>query len=144
MSTTSYDAPSSAEQTIIGASVKVEGEFESQGDIIVEGVLNGSLKTKQYLQIGSNAKITANIFAQSAQIAGNVKGNIHVNDTLKLLSTAHILGDVQTSKLIIEEGAIFNGKCSMGQGTNSQMSFSSTASNETPETDASDASADEA
>ena len=100
-------------ETIIGPSVKVEGNFAGEGNVIVEGILKGTLKTKQNLKVGSGAKISANIQAQNAIIAGEVKGNIKVGEKIELKSTAKIFGDIDCKTLAIENGALFQGKCSM-------------------------------
>lgn len=99
-------------QTIIGASVQVEGDFDGKGDVVVEGKLKGNLKTAQNVTVGSQAVIEASIQAKSAHIAGTVKGNIHVDDSLEITKTAKIHGDVVAKIIAIEAGAQFNGNCS--------------------------------
>lgn len=100
-------------ETIIGPSVKLEGEFEGNGDIIVEGVVLGNLKTKNNLRIGKNAKIKADIEAQNAYIAGEVSGSLKIQGGLELTSTAKVIGDVEVKMIAIEKGAYFNGKINM-------------------------------
>ena len=100
-------------ETIIGPSVKVEGDFVGEGNVIVEGLVNGSLKTSKSVVVSENAKITANIMAGSAKVAGEVNGNIKVQDRLDLAATAKVLGDIEANIITIEAGAKFNGKCSM-------------------------------
>jgi len=100
-------------ETIIGPSVKVEGEFAGDGDVIVEGIVIGTLKTKNHLRIGNEAKVQAEISAASAFIAGEVNGNITVEEDLELKSTAKVHGDIVCSQISIEKGAAINGKISM-------------------------------
>lgn len=100
-------------ETIIGPSVKVEGNFTGEGNVIVEGILKGTLKTKQNLRVGAGAKIGANIQAQNAIIAGEIKGNIKAVEKIELKSTAKIFGDLDCKTLSIENGALFQGKCCM-------------------------------
>ncbi|MDD5749427.1 MAG: polymer-forming cytoskeletal protein [Patescibacteria group bacterium] len=107
-------APSSkGVETIIGPSVKVEGDFKGEGDLIIEGVLIGNIKTKNNLKIGTNAIIQANISANNAFISGKVKGNIHIKGKLELSSTALVLGDVKTQVLSMESGALIKGNIDM-------------------------------
>jgi len=101
-------------ETIIGPSVKVKGEFNGQGDIIVEGVLEGSLKTGNRLRVGDKAKIKASIEAKDSSISGEVTGNIKIKGFLELTTTARITGDVEAGMLSIEKGAQINGRISMG------------------------------
>lgn len=103
-------------ETVIGSSVKVKGDFNGQGNIIVEGAVDGSLKTNGRLEVGKTAKITANIEAKEAKIGGQVSGNVKIKGFLEITATAKIFGDIETSGLSIERGAIFNGKCVMAAG----------------------------
>ncbi len=104
-------------ETIIGPSVKVEGDFASKGNVTVEGAVYGTLKTDKDLKVGVNAKISANILAANAFIAGEVKGNVKVTNKLELTDTSKIFGDVDAKTLVVAAGAILNGKCSMCQET---------------------------
>ncbi|MEI6597158.1 MAG: polymer-forming cytoskeletal protein [bacterium] len=104
-------------ETVIGPSVKVKGDFNGQGNIIVEGTVDGSLKTNGNLEVGKTAKITANVEAKEAKIGGQVSGNVKIKGFLEITATAKIFGDIETSGLSIERGAIFNGKCIMATGT---------------------------
>ncbi|OGM89173.1 hypothetical protein A3J77_00635 [Candidatus Wolfebacteria bacterium RBG_13_41_7] len=104
-------------ETIIGPSVKVKGNFQGEGNIIIEGTVEGNVKTSQNLLVGNKAKITANVEAGEAKIGGEIMGNIKVKGYLELAATAKILGDIEAAQVSIERGAIFNGKCSMPGGS---------------------------
>ena len=101
-------------ETIIAASVKVEGDFASQGNVLIEGVVEGSLKTESDLRVGERARIAADVSAQNAVIAGEIRGNLTVSERLELESTARVHGDVKTKVLIVASGATINGRVSMG------------------------------
>lgn len=100
-------------ETIIGASIKVKGNFQGQGDIVIEGFLEGSLKTEANLFIGSKAKVSANVESKDATINGEVRGNIKTKGYLALGSAAKIFGDIHYNELSIEKGAIINGQLLM-------------------------------
>ncbi|MFA5127084.1 MAG: polymer-forming cytoskeletal protein [Patescibacteria group bacterium] len=100
-------------ETIIGPSVKVEGDFRGEGDLIIEGMLIGSLQTKNNLKIGQNAVVEASIKANNAFISGKVKGNITVKGKLEITGTAVILGDIKTQIISIESGALLQGNLAM-------------------------------
>ena len=100
-------------ETVIGPSVKVEGDFVSKGNIIVEGHISGSVKTTRNLRVGEHAIIQANIEAANAIIAGTVEGNIAIVENLEILSSAQVSGDVTTSRISIQDGAHFSGNCKM-------------------------------
>ena len=99
-------------ETIIGPSIKVRGNFHGQGNIIIEGIVEGSVKTNNNLLVVKKAKITASIEAKEAKIGGEINGNIKVLGYLEITSSAKIFGDVEASEISIERGAIINGKCS--------------------------------
>jgi cytoskeletal protein CcmA (bactofilin family) len=97
-------------ETIIGASIKVKGNFHGQGNIVVEGQLEGNLRTEANLFIGEKAKVVANIEANDAIINGEVKGALKIHQYLALGPTAKIFGDINYSEISIEKGAIINGQ----------------------------------
>lgn len=101
-------------ETVIAASVKLEGDFQSQGNVLIEGVVEGSLKTERDLRVGERARISADVFAANATIAGEVRGNVVVAERLELEPTARLHGDVRTKILVVASGATVNGKLAMG------------------------------
>ncbi|HCC22763.1 TPA: hypothetical protein DF272_01130 [Candidatus Falkowbacteria bacterium] len=107
------DQTPQAEDTIIGNTIKIEGDLVSNGNIIVEGEVVGTLKTDRSLRIGAAAKVKADIKAAEALIAGEVSGNIDIDGKLELTASAKVSGDVKAKILSIESGASFNGSCSM-------------------------------
>ncbi|MFA6215300.1 MAG: polymer-forming cytoskeletal protein [Patescibacteria group bacterium] len=102
-------------ETIIGPSVQVEGNFVANGDIIIEGVVSGSIKTEKNLRVGAGAKIYADIAAANALIAGEIQGNIKIKDNLELTNTAKVFGDIKTQVLTVAAGAALIGKCIAGE-----------------------------
>jgi len=108
----SSESPSA--ETIIGPSVKVEGDLNAVGNVIVEGFVNGKLSSDKDITIGSEAEVTADIKANNATIAGVVKGTISVTGHLTLESTAKISGDIKTGTISVKNGAEMNGQLSMG------------------------------
>lgn len=110
-------------ETIIGPTVKLDGDFIGQGDIIVEGIVNGNIKTKKYLRIDENAEINAEIEAGDAYISGVVNGNIKVIGKLEITGTAKVKGDIETSIISVESGALINGKLEM-KGANESIGHS--------------------
>lgn len=101
--------------TIIAAGVKVEGDFQSQGNLIIEGEVMGSVKTSADLFVGEKAKIHASVSAANAKVSGEIRGNLKVKDRLELGPVSRISGDVKTKILIVEAGAVVNGKIAMGE-----------------------------
>jgi len=100
-------------ETVVGPSVVVEGDFASEGNIIVKGTVSGSVKTSKLLAVEKGACIFANVRAGSALVAGSVKGNVKVGDRLELTETAQVLGDIECKILNVAPGALIQGKVSM-------------------------------
>ncbi len=97
-------------ETIIGASIRVKGNFNGRGDIVIEGFLEGSLKTETNVFIGEQAKVNANVEASEALINGEISGNIKIKKYLAIGKTAKIKGDVQCGEISIERGASITGQ----------------------------------
>ncbi|MEK7632089.1 MAG: polymer-forming cytoskeletal protein [Patescibacteria group bacterium] len=106
--------------TVIGGAVKVEGNFVGEGNVIVEGQLQGTLKTKHNVTIGAAAKVKANVEAVDVYIAGELVGNVRATGKLVLKAGAKLHGNVETGSISVEPGAILNGKCTMTNVTVSQ------------------------
>lgn len=101
-------------ETVIANSVRVEGDFVSDGNIRIEGEVSGSISTKQDLMVGEHAKITADVVAQNGTLAGELRGNLKVGERLELTSTARVFGDIQAKVLTVAPGAIMKGTLSIG------------------------------
>lgn len=110
-----------SQDTVVAQGVKVQGDFISHGNIIVEGEVHGTIKIERDLHVGEQALIQANIKAQNAIVAGEIKGNMKISERLELSPTSRVTGDVQAKTISIAPGAILNGKCSMPGGPESVM-----------------------
>ena len=101
------------EINILNASTRIIGDLASEGDIRVDGSVQGNIDVKTKLVLGQSAHIKGNINAQNCDISGVVTGNVTVSELLTIKATAKITGDIACSKLIIEAGAEFNGNSAM-------------------------------
>jgi len=100
--------------TMFGQGTQIEGSVNSDGDIRIDGEVKGALTSKAKVVAGITGAVDGDIFCQNATIEGKVNGNIFVSDLLILTKSALVTGDIQLKKLVVEEGARFSGKCSMG------------------------------
>ena len=107
------DFPGDDVETIIGPSVKIEGDFNSSGNVMVAGFISGTFATTENLRVEEQAKIIADVKAGEAIVAGEIKGNVVVIGHLEILSTAKIEGNIKTGSISIQQGAKINGNCSM-------------------------------
>jgi cytoskeletal protein CcmA (bactofilin family) len=107
--------PTGAAETVVGTSVKLKGNLKSDGDITVDGSVNGEIKTKGTVTIGPNANIIANVHAKNVNIAGTVQGNVVATDRLSLSESGRVYGDISANILSISAGALFSGKSTMAE-----------------------------
>jgi cytoskeletal protein CcmA (bactofilin family) len=103
--------------TVIGSSVTVDGPIVSKKDIRVDGKVNGSVSTKGSLFVGPEGVIGGDIKARHVTICGKVTGNVTSSGRVIISSKAFITGDLSMEHLVVDEGAIFNGKANMQTGT---------------------------
>ena len=109
---------SGAPESIVGPSVKIEGDLKSSGNLRIDGIVAGKVSTSQSLLVGETANISADISAENAMVSGTIQGNVKVLGALILGRTAKVSGDITCGSLQVENGAIFNGKCQMkGSGS---------------------------
>ncbi|MFM2306569.1 MAG: hypothetical protein RLZZ367_1238 [Bacteroidota bacterium] len=98
----------------LGQGTVLNGDLSTEGDIRIDGKIIGNVTSKAKTVVGATGVIQGNVFCQNAYVDGTVNGNIEVSELLILSKTAHVTGDIKIKKLVVEEGAKFNGKCSMG------------------------------
>jgi cytoskeletal protein CcmA (bactofilin family) len=110
----SSSSSSSSNKTIIAKGVRVEGDFNSQGDVVIEGEVHGKITAAGVLTVGPEAIIKADITADEAAVSGNVEGNIHVKKQIVLHSSARVRGDLQVERATIESGAVLDGRVQIG------------------------------
>ncbi len=102
-------------ETIIGAGTELEGDLHTNESIRVDGKIKGSIHA-QGIVIGEFGLVLGDITASAVTIAGKVKGNISANESLELLPKGQVLGDIRTAKLVVSDGANFEGNCQMLKG----------------------------
>lgn len=107
------DALNAQAETVVGPSVKIQGDLNSEGNIRIEGQVSGKVKTSQSVYGSVGSKIIADVLAGNAVIGGEIQGNLKITGNLVLQSTAKVVGDISCSILRVEDGAQFTGKCAM-------------------------------
>ena len=109
----------------------IVGDIVTQGNIRIEGKVDGSLISQNKIVVGDSAHVTGNIQGLEAEVSGHIDGQIQCKGTLYLKKTAYINGDISASKLIIENGAVFNGRCNMSSSTGNSNLHSNNGGRET-------------
>jgi cytoskeletal protein CcmA (bactofilin family) len=106
---------SSTELNFLGNGTFVEGTIKTESSVRVDGIIKGKLVCKNTLTVGVNGQIEGEIEAKNAIIGGKINGKIKVAEKLVLESKSALMGEIKASKLIIDEGAIFEGTSKMGK-----------------------------
>jgi cytoskeletal protein CcmA (bactofilin family) len=112
-------APQSAAAGLVGylhKGSRVSGQLSFQGPARIDGVMEGEIQCQGPLTIGDGAEVRAKISGQIVVIRGKVEGNVTAKERVELLAPARLIGNVTAPRLIITEGAVFDGDCSMGIG----------------------------
>ena len=105
---------SSTELNFLGGGTVVEGTIRTDNSVRVDGKLKGKLICKNTLTVGINGEIDGEVQAKNAIVGGKIKGKVSIAEKLVLESKSVLIGELKASKLIIDEGAVFDGTSDMG------------------------------
>ena len=108
--------------TLLGKGTEVQGDFSAKGSARIDGKVAGNVTVTGSLVVGAGASITGNVDAKAVLIGGEVYGNVNAPEKAELTATAKVLGDITTSVIVIDEHAVFQGKCDMNQDTGAKKS----------------------
>lgn len=98
----------------VGYGTVLTGETSFQAMLRVDGHLTGRVTSENgTLIVGSSGRVDANIMVLAASINGTVNGDIIALERVELGRTARVMGNIQTPRLVIEDGAVFEGSCAM-------------------------------
>jgi cytoskeletal protein CcmA (bactofilin family) len=103
---------------LINTGTEITGDVKSTGDIRIDGTLTGNLNTKGKVVIGPTGKVNGEVMCKNSEVSGTVEGKIIVTQLLILKASSKIFGDIATTKLSIEPGAVFSGNCKMSENDN--------------------------
>ena len=113
----------------VGHGTTLTGETQFQAMLRVDGHLIGTVSSATgTLIVGTNGQVDANIQVAAAMINGTVNGDVMATEKLQLGRTARVMGNIQSPRLIVEEGAILEGSCSMLKARETQEEEKVTAS----------------
>ncbi len=99
--------------SILSSGVKIEGRMYSDGNLRLDGVMNGDILVNGNFTIGETAEIKGEIKAQNITLSGKVEGSVSADQKVILETGSRLKGDLKTKILVIEEGAVFDGKSEM-------------------------------
>ena len=108
--TPSYERASTGLATI-GPSIFIKGDLTGEEDLVIQGHVEGTINLKQNnLTIGQDGRISANVFARSVTVEGNLKGDIHGEEKVVIKKSGNVHGNVTAPRVSLEDGARFKGR----------------------------------
>lgn len=99
--------------TVLGAGTVFDGNFKASNTVRVDGTVNGNCTSEEELILGPEGVVKGNVSARNLIISGRVDGDIACLGKLEILSTGKVNGNISARALVIDEGASFDGKCTM-------------------------------
>lgn len=100
--------------TLISEDAYFHGSLVVKGSLRVEGAFEGDISDAVDVEVGVKGRVTGNVAAEAIVVAGEVAGDIVASRSLEILPSGRVTGDIRCPKIKIDEGAFFDGNCSMG------------------------------
>ena len=97
----------------LGKDTEFEGKLSFKGAVRVDGYFTGEIFTEGTLIVGQSAVIKSDIHVSHIIISGEIRGNITASDRIEIRAPAKVFGNIETPALVIAEGVVFEGNCSM-------------------------------
>lgn len=99
-----------AGEAVIGQSTRVRGRVSGDGDLRLEGTVEGDISLHGDLTITDGAKATSNVEARAVTVGGELEGDVRAQGVVRLESGARVRGDIQGELVAIDEGAEYSGR----------------------------------
>jgi cytoskeletal protein CcmA (bactofilin family) len=100
----------SRSEAVIGRATRVRGRVSGDGDLVVDGTIEGDIAIRGDLTIGEGARAASGIEANAVTIRGEVEGDVQARGVVRIESGARVRGDVRGESFSLEEGAEFAGR----------------------------------
>lgn len=104
---------SGSDLNLIAAGTVFEGKLKASGSIRVDGRIVGDVVATQNISVGTSGDVEGNLNAKGVTIGGKVRGSVIAQEKLVFESKAVVKGDIRAARLVVDEGATFDGKCAM-------------------------------
>jgi cytoskeletal protein CcmA (bactofilin family) len=105
--------PSAEGRAYLDRGSRIQGKISFEGPARIDGEVDGEINAKESLVIGESAVVTAQIRAASVSVAGKVSGDITATQRIEIRPAAKVNGNITAPVLVVQEGALFEGHCSM-------------------------------
>jgi cytoskeletal protein CcmA (bactofilin family) len=100
----------SAEKTVIGENISIEGNIRGDEHLIIEGSMKGNIEMEKHnFAVGSKGRVEGEINAQSVRVSGQMIGNIKTKGKVEITKEADFMGEIRAKSISVEDGAYFKG-----------------------------------
>jgi cytoskeletal protein CcmA (bactofilin family) len=107
--------PSTLNVARIGPSLTIKGSVTGEEDLQVDGKVEGPVTIRGRLTVGMSGQLSAGVTARELAVYGKVSGNVDARDRVEIKRDGAVIGDIQTARISIEDGAIFKGRIEIGR-----------------------------
>ena len=104
----------------IGSSLTIKGSVTGEEDLQIDGKVEGPVTIRGRLTVGCSGQLSAGVTARELAVYGKVSGNVDARDRVEIKRDGAVIGDIQTARISIEDGAIFKGRIEIGRSVPSQ------------------------
>jgi cytoskeletal protein CcmA (bactofilin family) len=101
-------------ETVIGVETRISGEIRGEEDLVVKGRVDGKIHLSHALTVEKGAIVQADVDVRNLVISGTLVGNIVASESVRLLATARVVGDLAAPRVIMDAGAAYRGRVDMG------------------------------
>jgi cytoskeletal protein CcmA (bactofilin family) len=117
----------------LGKNVTVKGQIFSREDLTIDGEVEGTVECHEHrLTIGPNGRVHAGLKAREIVIYGSIQGNVEAVEKIDIKKEAKLVGDIKTSRIMIEDGAYFKGSIDITKTAQPQRPANSPANANAP------------
>jgi len=113
--------------TVIGADAVIKGDITLKGGVVVYGKIFGDITTDGPIRIARSGAVYGHIRGSDIHLGGRVEGNVTVTNRAVLGSESVLKGDLVYQRLLIQEGARFEGQCDLSEALSNEESPSQEA-----------------
>ena len=103
--------------SLVGKGSILEGSIKTEGGVRIDGKVVGDVVAKGSAAVGDGGIVEGSLAARNISVAGKVQGNLTATEKLTLEARSIVSGDIRATRLIVDEGAVFDGKCEMSTDT---------------------------
>lgn len=106
-----------ADRTVIARPSKIEGRVSGSGEIVVNGLVNGTIDASGTVKVAEQGRVEATVHGRTVSVAGAVAGDITADERIELEPSARVDGNITAPRILIKDGATFRGQVNMKEPT---------------------------